>query len=165
MRGASNIRHLLTPVLPGRGESMAKPWRQPRPAHSVAGIAQRGMSLVELSVLVLAVGVFLAFALYAIGNHGKNVQRAEAQRVLLDTARALDRCYREHGSYLHENCPTVSDDLRAGAYRVEAAPIKPDHFTLRAIPEGRQATDACGILIIHHTGLREPHLPAACWEV
>jgi type IV pilus assembly protein PilE len=129
--------------------------------------SQRGVTLLELLVVVVVIGILAAIAYPSYREQVRRSNRTEARVALEQTAGALEKCYTRYMAY-DENCPTAAqfedDDGFAtpkGYYRITAPTLEATQFIVRADAQGAQASDAaCARLELDQTGNRTP---AACW--
>lgn len=130
---------------------------------------QRGVTLMELMVVVVIVGILAAIAYPSYRAQVRRSNRTEARVALEQTAGALEKCYTRYMMYNdNANCPTANQ-FNAGAgintprgfYRITAPTLNGTQFTVRADAQGGQATDTgCTRLELTETGNRTP---ATCW--
>lgn len=125
----------------------------------------RGITLIELMVVVVIVGILAAIAYPSYQRQVQQTRRSDGQAALLRTAQQLERCFTRANSYV-TGCDTA-DDLDPGIasaeswYLVTATTLTNTQFTIVATPQGAQAADACGAMSITHTGNRLP--VGNCW--
>ena len=115
----------------------------------------RGITLIELLIVVVIVGILAAVAYPSYQNQVRKTKRADGKAKLMETAQALERCYTRFGSYNDGNCgvalPVLSDE---GHYKLTGA-VNATSFTLNAAPQGDQTRDStCGTLRLTSTGLQ-----------
>lgn len=105
---------------------------------------QCGLTLVELMVAVVVVGLLASFALPGYRHVMLRVQRTEGKTELLQTAAALERCFARYNAYNSADCPTQAARPRpsaSGLYLISAPTLTADSFRLSAVPQGGQAQD------------------------
>jgi type IV pilus assembly protein PilE len=137
---------------------------------------QHGVTLMELMVVVVIVGVLAAVAYPSYRAQVRRSNRTEARVALEQTAGALEKCYTRYMIYNdNTNCP-ASNQFTAGAgfntprglYRITAV-VAGSTFTVSATPQGAQATDSqCMTFSLTETGVRAVSgslsaTPAQCW--
>ena len=90
---------------------------------------QRGMSLIELMIVVVIVGILAAIAIPSYRAYVIRSNRADAKVALLSTAQNLERCYTNSTPYAYNsaNClaaVTIRPRIRVdpGLHRAHAAP-------------------------------------------
>ena len=71
--------------------------------------ANKGITLMELMVVMLVVGILAAIAIPSYGNYTRRASRADAKAALLSAAGALERCFTRFNSYAEDDgCTWVS---------------------------------------------------------
>ena len=137
--------------------------------------AMRGVTLMELMIVVVIIGILTAVAYPSYRGHMLRTHRAEAKATLLEQAQLLERCYTRFNAYDNGGCAatTALDTAGSGVpstgnyyvVKFTAAPTA-SAFSLTATPQGAQANDtACGNLTLTQTGARGASgtTPATCW--
>lgn len=120
------------------------------------GVRLRGITLIELLIVVVVIGILAAIAYPSYQQQVRKTKRADGKAALLDTAQQLERCYTRFSRYDDGNCgvvlPTNSPDE---FYVISAEALAAATFTLEATPQGDQVNDAlCGTLRLTSTGLQ-----------
>lgn len=137
---------------------------------------ERGITLIELMVVVVIVGILAAIAYPSYREQMSRARRADGKAALLETAQRLERCYTRFNRYDDGNCATV-DSLGAGGftspdgfYRIAAPTLSAAAFTLIATPQDSQTADQrCNVLTLHSNGAQGSGEagartdPNACW--
>jgi type IV pilus assembly protein PilE len=132
-----------------------------------------GMTLIELMVAVMIVGILAGIAIPSYRQYVIRGNRTEAKVELMKASQALEKCFTRFGAYNNANC-TADDDIgdadgkltETGKYRVSFSSIDDVSFTLRATPQGGQTKDTvCGNLELDQTGKRMSGAPdpKTCW--
>lgn len=125
-----------------------------------------GFTLIELLFVMAVIAILSSFALSNNLHTQQRSQRTLAKLALAKTAHWLERAASISGNYPSAVPDSVwqSSELR---YRLQVQ-SQAQSFTLIASPLGAQAKDACGSLMLGHTGERgvqNAALSAAqCWE-
>jgi type IV pilus assembly protein PilE len=132
----------------------------------------RGITLVELLVVMVIIGILSAIAIPSYRNYTLRANRADAKTALLAMAGAMERCFTRFNSYAEDDgCAVVFDvPSTEGKYRI-TAPIQTEvAFTLRATPQDGQADDTqCGSFTLDNANSRGvtgslSATPLACWS-
>ena len=116
----------------------------------------RGVTLIELMIVVVVVGIMAAIAYPSYQNHVRKTKRADGKAELMETAQELERCYTRFGRYNDGNCAVAFPITSPEGHYVLTAPTRTAvSFTLDATPQGPQAEDAeCGVLRLTSTGVQ-----------
>jgi len=132
----------------------------------------QGVTLIELMIVVVVVGILAAVALPSYQDSVRKGRRSDGQAALLDASQILERFYTENMSYsgapLSAVTPqqfyTISFDSAPTSGTVcgtiASTTANASAYRLCATPVGAQAADSCGILSLSHTGLKTP---TTCW--
>lgn len=145
---------------------------------SLGARMQAGVTLIELLVTLLIVGILAAIAYPSYQAFVARANRAEAEGILMENAQFLERNYTIANRY-----DTVNADGTGGAPAIIAQSPKPistakytiaaaygtapaQTFTLTATRAGSMASDACGNLTLDNTGVKGASLGtvADCWK-
>lgn len=142
---------------------------------------QKGFTLIELMITVAIVGILAAIAYPSYQEHVLKSWRANATGCLLELANRMERRYTGSSSYeAPDPDPDLDPLLNAGCAAEGDMPARYDFvyegtpddtsFEIRAIPQGVQLNDKCGILIINHWGQKKVddaesgYDAAICWR-
>ncbi|HUQ09065.1 MAG TPA: type IV pilin protein [Steroidobacteraceae bacterium] len=136
----------------------------------------RGVTLLEILVVLLVVGIIAALAMPSYRQHMVRVNRTEATSTLYEIASAEERHYLHRGSYTSDVTGAPPEGLglaRDGAHRYEyTVSIAGDgqSFIARATPvrDGGQDSDAeCLGFSLDHRGRRAvsgSRDTSSCWR-
>jgi type IV pilus assembly protein PilE len=131
----------------------------------------RGVTLIELMVVVTIIGILVAIAYPGYQSQMQKTRRADGKSALMNAAQALERCYTRFNAYNDGDCDVAG--LLAGGitspnawYVVTDSAPAATTFSLVATPQGAQAGDAqCLNLTLNNRGQRGAtgSVPANCW--
>jgi type IV pilus assembly protein PilE len=134
------------------------------------------MTLVELLIIVVIVGILAAIAYPSYRKQVVRSQRTDAKVALQRYAQALENCFTRFHSYDSDDCE-IEDQLETapgldsndGHYRVMMDDVDDLTFRLKATPQGAQATDdaECGTFKLDQNNAREvtgAKGATACWK-
>jgi type IV pilus assembly protein PilE len=132
---------------------------------------QRGVTLIELMIVMVVVGILGAIAYPSYQAQMQRTRRADGKATLLNVAQQLERCHTRFNAYDNAGCPTVGAlplESPAGYYSISAEALAVNSFTLRATPQNGQVTDdTCGVLGLTSAGVRTSlngaDDAAGCW--
>jgi type IV pilus assembly protein PilE len=116
-----------------------------------------GFTLIELLIAILIVAVLAAVGYPAYTSQLEYGRRTEAQRLLLDSANALERSYAADGVYPSTFTP-VNTDYYQLSYSVAEDKLT---YLLSATPNNSSAN--CGSLTLNQSGATTP-TTANCWK-
>ena len=136
---------------------------------------QRGVTLIELLVAVVIVGILGMIAYPSYTSHLVKSRRAQATACLQEAAQYMERFYTTNLRYDQTaggtavSLPVTSciQDMN-GRYVISIGSVNANSFVLRATPQGAQASaDAkCGTLSLSQNGTKAVSGTAAvasCW--
>lgn len=129
----------------------------------------RGVTLIELMVVVVVVGILAAIAYPSYREHVSRTRRTDGVSALLNVAQRLERCFTQFNAYNNAGCPVLDSlpmDSPETFYRIAFAEAPTaTAYRLSATPQGPQAGDRCGTLTLTHTGERgvSGDANARCW--
>lgn len=127
---------------------------------------RRGLTLIELMVVVAIVAVLAAVALPSYQEHVRKSKRAEAQAFMLAVAARQAQFLVDTRAFaatlVTAGVPTPANvDAAYTATLVVAAAVPPT-FTLTLAPKPAQAAEKCGSLTINHASVKTAAV-AGCW--
>ena len=131
----------------------------------------RGITLIELMIVVGIVGILAAIAYPSYRTHIQKTRRADAKSALLDTSQRLERCFSTYNAYNDNNCGVVSggkvdQPSMEEHYQIESTVLTATTFTLTATPLDAQLDDdRCTLFTLTHTGQKTAEGSDAdhCW--
>ena len=147
------------------------------PSASVGIAGTRGMTLIELMIVVAVIALLGAVALPAYQDSVRKAHRADAKAALTTAAQRLERFYTENSRYDTATAgplgtETISTLTENRYYTVALGVIAETRnaYTLTATPQGAQASDSCGSFTLNQRGDRGVVPPAGstltsteCW--
>lgn len=132
-------------------------------APAASARRQRGITLIELMIVVVIVGILTAIAVPAYRQYVLRAGRGEARAFLLDAAARQERFFSNNNTYADDlanlNYGSSTPASENGLYQLSvdttaAAPAAVD-FTITATAIGTQTQDrACATLTITNDGTR-----------
>jgi type IV pilus assembly protein PilE len=114
-------------------------------------------------IVVGIVGILTAIAVPGYASYVQRSARGEGRSTLLEAAQFMQRFYSDNNRYntnLAGDVVALPDGLKvspkAGTtrYALDVSAVDAVSFTLRAVPQGPQASDTCGTLTLTQTGVR-----------
>lgn len=118
----------------------------------------QGFTLIEILIAVVMVAILAAIALPSYRDQTQKARRADGKALLTNMSQQLERCYTKFGAYNNANCSVVNGTTQTsedGFYTVTPAGITATTYTLTAVPQGVQASDAtCGSLSLTQAGVQ-----------
>jgi type IV pilus assembly protein PilE len=125
---------------------------------------QQGVTLVELLITVVIIGILAAIALPSYTNHIKKTRRKMAAACVQANAQYMERWYTSKLTYAGASAQPCQTEIQP-FYTVTATPTGARTFTATAVPQGAQASDTCGTLTVNEKGLRTASggTVATCW--
>jgi len=136
---------------------------------------QRGVTLMELLIVVAIVGLLTAIAIPSYRQYSMRANRTDAKTALLQAAGSLERCYTGSTPYAYNSTqcdtsfPAASYNTPSGTYQITVT-RNAQTFTIAAAPQGRQADDTgCASFGLTDTGLQSvtgtlSTTPEQCWR-
>ncbi len=118
----------------------------------------RGFSLIELLIVVAIIAVLAAIAIPAYQRYSFRARRTEGQQLLQSIAIAEERYYATHNQYAALNTVGFQNTISQNGFYIADIPASASTssqaFTVEAVPQTAQITDACQILTINNAGLK-----------
>jgi len=131
----------------------------------------RGVTLIELMVVVVIIGILVAIAYPGYQSQLQKTRRADGKAALLNAAQALERCFTRFNRYNDADDCDIVARLAAGIPSPDGWYIVTDvptatAFSLDATPQGAQTGDTqCNVLTFDNRGDRDATgtVPDNCW--
>ena len=127
----------------------------------------KGMTLIELTIVVAVVAILMALAVPSYTQHSLRVHRSEAIRLLLQASICQEHVHANTGHYDTSRCLPVSEYNR---YQLgyQTAGVQAQSYSATAVPVAAQTADACGSLSLDQSGLRSVSATgisvSKCWN-
>jgi len=138
-----------------------------RPCHS------RGVTLIELMIVVVIIGVIAGIAYPLYTNYMLTSRRTEATTMLHQVSGRQEQFFKDNKRYANtmtEMGYTANNELSPnGYYSVSVTAASQSSYTLRAIPQtkgGQSADTDCNFIQYQHNGVAIGGIrtPAICWK-
>ena len=139
--------------------------------HGISRPQGRGFTLIELMIVVAIIAILAAIALPSYSRYIQRSRRAAGHDTLMLVATAQERFYTNHNAYATDvgtlgfNTASLTSD--GGYYIVSFSGTPTDNsFTLQAVPQGAQSSDACKNLTLTNTGAKSQtgdETNGKCW--
>lgn len=111
---------------------------------------QRGMTLVELMIVLAILTVVVAMAIPSYNQYVVRSNRSEAIEALFAAAACQERIFVRTLTYDADSCESTTNN---GFYSIVVTTTDSDgSFTVTAQPLGSQTKDGCGSLALTNTG-------------
>ena len=120
---------------------------------------QRGITLIELMIVTVIVGILAAIAIPSYRAYVVRANRADAKVALMSTAQNLERCYTNSTPYAYNsaNCTAAVPMpfvVATGTYQISGVRVA-NGYVLTATPQGAQVADTqCGNFRLTQAGVQ-----------
>ena len=124
---------------------------------------QGGMTLIELMIAVVIVGILTMIAYPNYTSYLVKSRRGQATACLQEASQFMERFYTTNLTYVGAvlNTATCSDSA-LDYYNVTVGGLAAKTFTITAAPKGSHTDPDCGSLTINQAGAKTPST-AGCW--
>lgn len=121
--------------------------------------AVRGVTLVEMLIVVAIIGLLAAIAYPTYSQHVQKTRRGDLKTELYAVAQQLERCFSQFGAYNAAGCSRLNNSGRVnftsedGNYKITSPRMNASEYRLRAIAKNAQLKDeSCRKLFLDSTG-------------
>ena len=137
---------------------------------------QRGVTLIELMMVIAIVGVLSAIAIPTYHRYVVRSNRTDAKTALTQMAQRYERCYTNSTPYAYDGATCTATvthpyTVDSGTYQIDASFPTSQSYALTATPQGAQFTDdtECGTFTLTQTGAQTVSgslsaTPERCWR-
>lgn len=133
----------------------------------------RGVTLVELMVVLVIIGILASIVYPAYTESIREARRSDARTSLLEMAQFMERYYAANGRYVTaangNTAPALPytqspKDGSSKYYNLSVTGAGNSQYQLNAAPTGAMSGDRCGTLTLTHQGVKGAGGDAsACW--
>ena len=122
---------------------------------------QRGMTLIELMIVVVIVAILSAIAIPSYRSYVLRVNRTDAKAALTTAASFMERCFTRNTPPSYVGCPAAGGypmTVAHGTYTVgiTVPNARPNEFVASAQPQGSQADDTkCATFTLNQIGFQD----------
>jgi type IV pilus assembly protein PilE len=145
-----------------------------RPLHNNlprSGRAARGLTLIEIMVVVALVGILASIALSSYQSHARKTRRYAAQSCLMEQAQYLERYYTTASNpmtYTSAALPDAACKTNLAAYYTFSLTSASQAFSVQAVASGTQTGDTdCRTLALNQAAQQSSSSASAtttgCW--
>jgi type IV pilus assembly protein PilE len=128
---------------------------------------QHGFTLLELVVTLAIVSILIMIGYPVYTQQVLKTHRAQAQVALLDIAGGMERYAATHQTYSGATLANIEMNAYTDSrtYQLEINQANDVGYQLRAVPQGSQTKDDCGVLGLNQLGEKTATggLAAECW--
>ena len=140
----------------------------PRPHLLLSAGRQSGITLIELLIVVIIIGILAGVGIPMYQEHTRSARRAAAQADLAEIASRQEQFFLNNRTYtttIGSGGLNLTDSSEGGyySYSIETSSecVITQCYEAKAAAQGGQAEDSCGDLTIDSDNVRSP---ASCWK-
>ena len=128
----------------------------------------RGITLIELMIVLVVVAILGSIAMPAYQDHVNRAKRSDAKAAILDAANRLEKYLYSNGNYAGASIGGLgmATIVNPGNYSLALA-VTTVTYTVSAAPAGSYSDPKCGTLSFNQAGLKTASGSlgnAQCWQ-